>query len=181
MHAERTPNPDSLKWVVARELVTEGVRAQFDAAPRPEVSPLAARLFAIDGVAAVYVAEDFVTVTRRGGAEWPALGERITAALREFAASGDAALGPDFASHATAAAGGDDVVARIREVLDGEIRPALALDGGDVVFAGYANGVVEVVLRGACRGCPGSSATLTRGIEARLREAVPEVEEVVAL
>jgi Fe-S cluster biogenesis protein NfuA len=179
MRAERTPNPNSVKWVLSTTIVEPGRSAQFDAPVGPEVSPLAARLFAIDGVTAVFLASSFVTVTKSPEIDWPALAQSLVDAIKEFAASGEDALGPAW--DAAAAAEGGEIAMRIQRVLDEEIRPFVAQDGGDVIFAGYRDGVVELYMQGSCSGCPSSTATLKLGIEARLREAVPEVVEVVAI
>jgi Fe-S cluster biogenesis protein NfuA len=179
LRAERTPNPHSVKWVVSRTLVAGGASAHFDTAPTPEVSPLAARLFAIEGVSGVFVARSFVTVTKREDVEWPALAQPLVDALKAFGASGEPALGPAWEAARERSA--DGVEERIQRILDEEIRPYVAQDGGDVVFAGFRDGRVELYLQGSCSGCPSSTATLKLGIESRLREAVPEVQEVVAV
>jgi NFU1 iron-sulfur cluster scaffold homolog, mitochondrial len=179
MHAERTPNPNSIKWVLGRTLVEGGVSAQFDAAPGAEVSPLAERLFGVPGVSGVFLASNFVTVTKREDVDWTDLAQPIVDALKDALAAGGPALGAGFDPRR--GRDEDEVVGRIRRVLEDEVRPAVAMDGGDVVFAGFRDGVVELYLQGACSGCPSSTATLKFGIEARLREAVPEVREVVAL
>ena len=178
-HAERTPNPESIKWVLSKEIAPPGVSAQFDAPVSAEVSPLAARLFAIEGVVAVFIAPTFVSVTKRPGLEWTELAQPIVDALKTFAAADEKALGPSFSPDR--ATDDDAVVARIKTILEDEVRPAVAADGGDVVFAGYHEGVVEVVLQGSCVGCPSSTATLRFGIEARLREEIPEVTKVVQI
>ena len=179
LRAERTPNPNSVKWVLSKILVEGGRSAHFDAPPSAEVSPLAARLFEVDGVAGIFLARNFVTVTKREELDWPTLAQPLVEALKEFAASGEAALGPDFDVQRAEAA--DEVELRIQRILDEEIRPYVAQDGGDVIFAGFRDGRVELYLQGSCSGCPSSLATLKMGIESRLREAVPEVEEVVAI
>jgi Fe-S cluster biogenesis protein NfuA len=179
MHAERTPNPQSIKWVTDRDLAPAGVGAHFTEAPGEAVSPLATRLFAVDGVRAVFLAGDFVTVTKQDELEWDDVAGPVVEVLRAFLLAGSDALGPAYEPGDTG--GTDEVVGRIRRLLDEEIRPAVAMDGGDVVFAGFREGVVEVVLRGACAGCPSSAQTLKQGIELRLREAIPEVRGVVAL
>jgi Fe-S cluster biogenesis protein NfuA len=179
MRAERTPNPNSVKWVLSTTLADAGRSAHFEHAPSAEVSPLAARLFAVDGVVGVFVARNFVTVTKREDLEWPALAQPLVETLKDFAASGESALGAGFdAARAEAA---DEIEARIQRILDDEIRPYVAQDGGDVIFAGFRDGRVELYLQGSCSGCPSSLATLKLGIESRLREAVPEVDEVVAI
>jgi Fe-S cluster biogenesis protein NfuA len=179
MRAERTPNPNSVKWVLSTTLVEDGRSAHFETPVGPAVSPLAARLFAIDGVTGVFLASNFVTVTKRPELEWPALAQSLVDAIKEFAASDDAALGPEW--DPGAAQDGGEIATRIQRILDEEIRPYVAQDGGDVLFAGYRDGVVELYLQGSCSGCPSSTATLKLGIETRLREAVPEVQEVVAI
>lgn len=179
MHAERTPNPNSIKWVLGDPIAPAGTTADFPAPVAEAVSPLAARLFAVKGVTGVFLASHFVTVTKADEAEWTELAQPLVDAIKEFAASGASALGPEYVAVAAAPRG--DVVDRIRRILEDEVRPAVAMDGGDVVFAGYRDGVVEVQLQGSCAGCPSSTATLRFGIEQRLREAVPEVQQVVSV
>ncbi len=179
MHAERTPNPDSLKWVLGRRVVEGTESAHFPEAPPREVSPLAARLFEVEGVAAVFLAANFVTVTKRADCEWTDLAQPVVDVLKECLAGDGAALGPAYRPQTSGEEG--DLVERIRTILDQEVRPAVAMDGGDIVFAGFRDGVVEVYLQGSCSGCPSSTMTLKQGIEARLMEAIPEVREVVAL
>jgi len=179
MHAERTPNPDSIKWVLGQTLTPDGVGAQFDAAPSPDVSPLASRLFEVDGVIGVFVASNFVTVTKRPELEWTEIAQPIVDAIKLCLADGGQALGPAF--EVRERDDDDELVQRIRRILDEEVRPAVAMDGGDIVFAGYREGIVELYMQGSCSGCPSSTATLKLGIEARLREEIPEVQEVVAL
>jgi len=176
-HAERTPNPHSLKWVLSKEITPPGITADFQAPVAADTSPLAARLFAIPDVIGVFLAPGFVTVTKREDKEWTALAQPIVDALKAFAAAGESALGPSFSAADRPQESG--VVARIKEILENEVRPAVARDGGDVMFAGYHDGVVEVVLQGSCVGCPSSTATLRFGIEGRLREEIPEVVKVV--
>jgi Fe-S cluster biogenesis protein NfuA len=179
MHAERTPNPNSIKWVFDHPIVEPGVSAHFDVRPSEEVSPLAAKLLGVEGIAVVFLASNFVTLTKREDAEWTDLGQPIIEVLEECLGGGGRALGPAF--EARSSAGEDEIVSRIRRVLDEEVRPAVAMDGGDVLFARFRDGIVELYLQGACSGCPGATATLKHGIEARLREAIPEVQAVVAL
>ncbi len=177
-HAERTPNPNSIKWVLGEAVAPAGVAADFGEAVDAAVSPLAADLFAVPGVTRVFLTANFVTVTKRDDVEWTDMAQPLVDALKGFAARGEAALGPDFQPPEPAAEG--DVVERVRRILEEEVRPAVAMDGGDVVFVGYEDGVVEVQLQGSCVGCPSSTATLRFGIEARLREAIPEVTRVVS-
>jgi len=179
MHAERTPNPNSIKWVLGRRIVDGPARATFDLQPTREVSPLAHRLFQIDGVVGVFFAANFATISKRDEVEWLDIAAPIAEALKTHLDSGDSALGPGY-REAEAAIGGD-LVARIRRLLDEEVRPAVARDGGDIVFAGFREGVVELHMRGACSGCPSATATLKLAVESRLREEIPEVHEVMAV
>ena len=179
LRAERTPNPNSVKWVLSKPLVEGGCSAHFEEAPSAAVSPLAARLFEVDGVVGIFLARNFVTVTKREELEWPVLAQPLVETLKAFAASGEPALGPAFDGRRAGSA--TEVELRIQRILDEEIRPYVAQDGGDVIFAGFREGRVELYMQGSCSGCPSSLATLKLGIESRLREAVPEVEEVVAI
>lgn len=179
MHAERTPNPDSIKWVLGRPIVEGSASAHFDSAPHSEVSPLAERLFEIDGVIGVFFASNFVTVTKRSDIEWTDIAAHVVDAIKSCLADGGSALGPAYESHAPAEE--SEVVARILRILEEEVRPAVAMDGGDIVFAGFRDGIVELYMHGSCSGCPSSTATLKHGIEARLRDEIPEVQGVVAL
>jgi len=179
MHAERTPNPNSVKWVLSQALAEGGVGAHFPEAVPDEVSPLAARLFAVDGVVGVFVAGNFVTVTKREDVEWADLAQGVVDAIKAFVASDEPAFGPAF--EAPDEGPEEGIAGRIRTILESEVRPAVAQDGGDIIFAGYRDGVVEVYLQGSCSGCPSSTLTLKMGIEERLRQEIPEVREVVAL
>jgi Fe-S cluster biogenesis protein NfuA len=179
LHAERTPNPESVKWVLSQSLAPDGVSASFKEPVGADVSPLAARLFAVDGVVGVFFAANFVTTTKREEVEWTDIVDSLAEAIKGFVTSKEPPLGPGYDANAAHPQG--DVVERIRKVLDEEIRPSVAMDGGDVIFAGFEDGVVEVYLQGACAGCPGASATLRFGIEARLREEIPEVTSVVSV
>ncbi len=179
MHAERTPNPNSIKWVLGQTVADVVASAAFASDVSATVSPLAAPIFAIEGVAGVLLGPNFVTVTKREDAEWTALAAPIVAAIKAWAASGVAALGPDF--EPPRAVDDDEIVMKIRTILERDVRPYVEQDGGEIRFAGYHDGVVEVVLQGACAGCPSSSITLKMGIEARLKDEIPEIRSVVAL
>jgi Fe-S cluster biogenesis protein NfuA len=179
LHAERTPNPESIKWVLSLPVAPDGVSASFKEPVEADVSPLAARLFAVDGVVGVFFAANFITTTKRDDVEWQDIVESLAEAIKGFVNSKESALGPGY--DAAAAHPQGEVVDRIRKVLDEEIRPSVAMDGGDVIFAGFEDGVVQVYLQGACQGCPSASATLRFGIEARLKEEVPEVTSVISV
>jgi Fe-S cluster biogenesis protein NfuA len=179
MHAERTPNPNSIKWVLGQPIAEPGISAHFQAPVGEAVSPLAARLFSVRGVTGVFLASNFITVTKADGVEWQDIAQELVDAIKGHIDSGQPATG---AAYVQASSGsGSEIEGRIREIIDSEIRPAVAMDGGDIVFAGYRDGRVELYLQGSCSGCPSSTATLKFGIEARLREEIPEITEVVAL
>ncbi len=179
MHAERTPNPNSIKWVLGAPLTEPGVSANFTEPVDASVSPLAARLFGVRGIRGVFFAANFVTVSKDDAVEWQDIAQELVDAIKAHIDSGDPATGPGYAQETSGSAG--EVEERIRAIIDAEIRPAVAMDGGDIVFAAYREGRVELYLQGSCAGCPSSTATLKFGIEARLREEIPEITEVVAL
>jgi Fe-S cluster biogenesis protein NfuA len=179
MHAERTPNPNSIKWVLGSAIVEGSGSAFFEVAPGPDVSPLAAQLFAIDGVVGVFFASNFVTVTKHPDVECTDIAQSVVDAVKGCLSDGGSALGPAW--EAPEHSDESEVVGRIIRILEEEVRPAVAMDGGDIVFAGFRDGIVELYMQGSCSGCPSSTATLKHGIEARLRDEVPEVQGVVAL
>lgn len=176
--AEPTPNPNSLKFSWGATVVDDGP-FDFPDVRAAERSPLAAKLFRRNGVLGVFVARDFVTVTKHPGVSWDRLQADVTDVIKQHAESGEEIV--SAAAEVAETIDPEDVEARIRQVLDDEIRPAVAQDGGDVVFVGFNAGVVLLQLRGACSGCPSSTATLKMGIENRLRQAVPEVTQVTAM
>ncbi len=174
--AAATPNPASLKFTVDRPLM-EGRTAQFRTKEEAAESSLARRIWALGRVTGVFVAGTFVSVTREDPEAWPEEAKKVGAAIREHLWSGE----PVLPKGARQGAGSEsEVEKRIQQVLE-EIRPYVQGDGGDIIYAGFEDGVVRVVLQGSCAGCPSSTATLRQGVEARLREAVPEVKELVAI
>ena len=179
IQTEETPNPATLKFLPGRVVLDEGTR-DFRTASEAEVSPLASRIFAVDGVSGVFLGSDFVTVTR-DGAEWPHIKPAVLGAIMEHYLSGAPAL--DEGSSEDADDGNFDeadaeTVAVIKELIETRVRPAVANDGGDITFQGFRDGVVFLHMRGACSGCPSSTATLKQGIENLLRHFVPDVTEV---
>ena len=182
MHAERTPNPHTVKWVLGQDVVPSGLgvaTVAFEETPDPAVSPLAARVRGVEGVVSVLLGPQFVSVSKDPAREWTDLAPPIVAAIKAWAAEEEPALGEAWEAPEQADEG--EIVARIREVIEKDVQPYVAMDGGEIVFAGYRDGTVEVYLRGACAGCPSSTITLKTGIEARLKEEIPEVQAVVAV
>jgi Fe-S cluster biogenesis protein NfuA len=179
IQTEETPNPATLKFIPGREVLPTGTR-DFRSADEAEVSPLATRIFAIDGVSGVFLGHDFVTVTREG-AEWPHLKPAVLGAIMEHYLSGAPALAAgstEDADDANFDEADAETVAVIKDLIETRVRPAVANDGGDITFQGFREGVVFLHMRGACSGCPSSTATLKQGIENLLRHFVPEVTEV---
>jgi len=179
IQTENTPNPNTLKFLPGRDVMGQGTAdfADVEAAGR---SPLASRLFAIDGVGRVFFGSDFVTVGKAEGVEWAVLKPQVLAALMDHYTSGAALLSDDGAPAASGEAD-SEVVAQIKELIDTRVRPAVANDGGDIIFRSFEDGVVYLHMQGACSGCPSSTATLKHGIENMLRYYVPEVQAVEAV
>jgi Fe-S cluster biogenesis protein NfuA len=178
IQTEQTPNPATLKFLPGREVMARGV-ADFTTPGDAEASPLAHRVFAVDGVTGVFFGTDFITVTKAADQDWYALKPAVLGAIMEHYLSGDPVLEPEAKveeeSHGDE---DDDIVKQIRELIDTRVRPAVAPDGGDTLFRGFERGIVSLHKRGACSGCPSSTITLKNGIENLLRYYVPEVVEV---
>lgn len=176
---EFTPNPNTLKYVLNRTLIERGA-ANFPNAASTERSPLAKRLFGVTGVAAVMFGRNFVTVTKGEQGDWEGLNRGVTDIIKDHLEKDMLVIDPAAIAGSSNENAGE-IERKIREILDNEIRPAIAMDGGDITFEKFENGVVYVYLQGACSGCPGSTATLKMGIEGRLKAVIPEVQEVVSI
>lgn len=188
IETETTPNPATLKFLPGREVMTAGTR-EFTNDEEAEASPLADALFSLGDVTGVFYGRDFVSVTAGQGTDWSALKPQVVAMLLDHFVSGAPLFaGPDASGIAVAAEDEDygedpadaDIVAQIKELIETRVRPAVANDGGDIVYRGFREGVVYLSMQGACSGCPSSSATLKNGIEGLLKHYVPEVSEVRA-
>lgn len=187
IQTEQTPNPATLKFIPG-EAVLESGTYEFATPEEADKSPLAKRLFDLGDVTGVFLGQDFVSVTKAEGSEWTTLKPSVLGVIMEHFTAGDPVLlddgnGADAAGHADSAEDGEDaeIVGQIKELLDTRVRPAVAMDGGDIVFHGFEKGVVYLRMRGACAGCPSSTMTLKAGIENLLRHYVPEVVEVRAV
>lgn len=176
IQTEQTPNPATLKFLPGRPVMSSGT-ADFPSRESAGRSPLADRLFAVDGVRGVFFGGDFVTVTKDAAIDWHVMKPSILGALMEHFTSGEPILHADGAA-AEAAEEDDEIVAQIKELIDTRVRPAVAQDGGDIVFHRFEEGVVYLQMQGSCSGCPSSTATLKAGIENMLRHYIPEVTEV---
>lgn len=178
IQTEPTPNPATLKFLPGCEVLGAGT-ADFRSAGSAHGSPLAARLFEIDGVRGVFLGADFITVTKAEGLDWLQLKPAILGAIMEHFLSGRPVLEGGVAGQAEEFQDVDrEIVAQIKELIDTRVRPAVAMDGGDIIFRGYEGGVVYLHMQGSCSGCPSSTATLKHGIENVLRHYIPEVVEV---
>jgi Fe-S cluster biogenesis protein NfuA len=181
IQTEATPNPATLKFLPGRTVLASGTLEMRDPTEAAR-SPLAERLFAVKGVSGVFFGSDFITVSKTDG-EWQQLKPAILGAIMEHFMSGD----PLVRDGAEAAAGDADefyepadadTVATIKELIETRVRPAVANDGGDITFRGFKDGIVYLNMKGACSGCPSSTATLRHGIQNLLRHFVPDVTEV---
>jgi Fe-S cluster biogenesis protein NfuA len=180
IETQPTPNPETIKFLPGETVLPSGSAEFVSAADAAGRSPLAERLFEIEGVDRVFFGQDFISVTKHPAKEWMRLKPLILAAIFEQF-SGDLPLLMGASDEAEFPKGEDNAaVAQIRELLETRIRPALARDGGDVVFRGFDRGIVYLQMRGACSGCPSATMTLKMGIENMLRHYVPEVLEVRA-
>ncbi len=182
IQTEQTPNPATLKFLPGRAVMTTGT-ANFTSPEGARASPLAERLFSLPQVGGVFFGADFITVTKQDEGDWYQLKPAILAVIMEHFTAGR----PVFAAglEAVSAEAGDEeddeIVSQIKELLETRVRPAVAQDGGDIVFHDFEDGVVYLHMQGSCSGCPSSTATLKAGIENMLRHYIPEVTEVRAI
>jgi Fe-S cluster biogenesis protein NfuA len=181
IQTEATPNPATLKFLPGRAVLDTGTLELRDKSEATQ-SPLAERLFDINGVSGVFYGSDFIAVTKDGGGEWQQLKPMILGAIMEHFMSGaplvaagnaEQSDGEEFFDAADA-----DTVATIKELIETRVRPAVANDGGDITFRGFKDGVVYLNMKGACSGCPSSTATLRHGIQNLLRHFIPDITEV---
>jgi Fe-S cluster biogenesis protein NfuA len=179
IQTERTPNPATLKFLPGCTVMESGT-ANFTSEEEAARSPLAKRLFGVDGVVGVFLGSDFITATKREGKDWDLMKPQVLGAIMEHFLSGKPVLEEAAAGAEDEAADADEgsVAAQIKELLDTRVRPAVAQDGGDIIFRGFEDGIVYLRLQGSCSGCPSSTATLRHGIENMLRHYIPEVREV---
>jgi Fe-S cluster biogenesis protein NfuA len=178
---EFTPNPNTLKYVVDRVLLDKGAANFATAESAAAKSPLAQKLFAVPGVAGVMIGKNFVTVTKGPEGDWESLNRGVNDTIYDHLSKDLPVVDASVDTAAPTGQGTGSVEDKIRAILDADIRPAVAMDGGDITFERFEDGVVYLYMQGSCAGCPSSTATLKMGIENRLREAIPEVKEVVSI
>ena len=179
IQTESTPNPATLKFLPGETVMEQGT-ADFPDLDSANSSPLAERLFALNGVTGVFLGNDFVTVTKQESIDWEHIKPSILGAIMDHFQSGDPVIVGEQTESVHAEHSGEDkeIVGQIKELLDSRVRPAVAQDGGDITFHGFESGVVYLQMQGACAGCPSSTMTLKMGIENLLRHYIPEVTEV---
>jgi Fe-S cluster biogenesis protein NfuA len=176
VHMSETPNPESRKFIVNQDLVTEG-SATFNRPVAGDAPPLARVLMDVPGVRSLFFIRNFCSVTREPDAAWEDLQMDVGKRLQGYFAHGGAPMEPPPPDREERG----EIERRIIGVIEDVVRPAVQQDGGDIVFAGYDNGTVQLYMLGSCVGCPSSTATLKMGVETLLKEAVPEVTEVISI
>ncbi len=189
IQTEQTPNPATLKFLPGRAVLEGSDPVDFPNADAAEGnSPLASALFEVEGVTSVFLGSDFISVSKEDSREWYVMKPSILGVIMQHFTAGRAVLSAGAGAPASGAEAAEAtydpedeaIVGQIRELLETRVRPAVAQDGGDIVFHGFKQGVVFLTMRGACAGCPSSTATLKMGIENMLRHYIPEVTEVRA-
>ncbi len=186
IQTEATPNPATMKFLPAQDVLGEGKTLDLGDADAAQVSPLATRLFELDMVERVFLGADFISVTKKEG-DWQHVKPAVLGAIMEHFMSGDPVLGETAVEDGQGPVDLDfyegeerEIVTQVLELLDTRVRPAVAQDGGDIIFHSYKDGTVFLTMRGSCDGCPSASMTLQSGIENLLRHYVPEVQRVEA-
>ena len=181
IQTEQTPNPQTLKFLPGIVVMDEGT-AFFQNIDKTSNSPLAKKLFDVDGVTGVFFGSDFITVTKNDSLDWQVMKPLILGAIMDHFNSGEPTINNETNDKGEKSllenSEDSDIVKQIKELLDTRVRPAVAMDGGDIVYDNFENGIVYLHMQGACSGCPSSMATLKMGIENMLKHYIPEVKEV---
>ena len=180
IQTEQTPNPQTLKFLPGKVVMDDGT-AFFQNIEESSNSPFAKRLFDVDGVQGVFFGSDFITITKSQSIDWQVMKPLILGSIMDHYNSGEETISKDKKNDNNSLKSDesdDDVVKQIKELLDTRVRPAVAMDGGDIVYDSFKDGIVYLHMQGACSGCPSSTATLKMGIENMLKHYVPEVQEV---
>jgi Fe-S cluster biogenesis protein NfuA len=184
IYTEMTPNPETMKFV-ANKLLYPGKSIDFPDAESAKPSPLATEIFGFPFIKAVFIASNFVTLTKTTETDWQDVIPSVRQFLKDYLEEGKAVINEEEITAAktdgnAVHADDDDVVKRIKELLDNYVRPAVEMDGGAIQFKSYDDGVVNLMMQGSCSGCPSSMITLKAGIEGMMKRMIPEVKEVVA-
>mgnify|MGYP001229873666 FL=1 len=179
IQTEDTPNPDTLKFMPGDQVLKSG-SVDFSSIESSSSSPLATRIFEIEGVCRVFLSKDFISVTKKSSLEWNVLKPSILTGIMEHYSSGLPAINIEEETADNYSEEDTETIKQIKDLLETRVRPAVAMDGGDISFCSFEGGVVTLQMKGACAGCPSSTATLKMGIENMLRHYIPEVTEVKA-
>ena len=178
---EQTPNPQTLKFLPGKVVMDEGT-AFFQSIDKTSNSPLAKRLFDVDGVTGVFFGSDFITITKNDSLDWQVMKPAILGSIMDHFNSGEPTTNneknDDGKKPLLENSNDSDIVKQIKELLDTRVRPAVAMDGGDIIYDSYKDGILYLHMQGACSGCPSSTATLKMGIENMLKRYVPDVKGV---
>ena len=181
IQTEQTPNPQTLKFLPGKVVMDEGT-AFFQSIEKTSNSPLAKRLFGVGGVTGVFFGSDFITITKNDSLDWQVMKPDLLGAIMDHFNSEEPTIknetNEDGKKSLLENSNDSDIVKQIKELLDTRVRPAVAMDGGDIIYDSYKDGIVYLHMQGACSGCPSSTATLKMGIENMLKHYVPEVKEV---
>src|SRR5688500_18826862 len=184
VYAEATPNPESIKFVFNGDILPADVNFDFQSVEAAQKSPLAAQLFQFNFIKGVYLSQNFVTITKVEESMWAELIPIIRTFLKEYVTAGSPIVSEELQkateTEANTESNDDEPVKKIKELLAKSIKPVVEMDGGNIEFVSFDEGIVTVALRGSCSGCPSSTVTLKAGIESLLKRMVPEVKEVVA-
>ena len=176
---EATPNPESMKFVITETIASAS--KNYANAGETDDCPLASKLFGFPWTSEVFVGPNFVTVTKQDWVDWETLAAPLSDLIKEHIATGQPVMVDKVAATEEDDSNDPEIVKQIKQVLNREIRPAVAMDGGDIVFHKYEDNVLHLFMQGACSGCPSSMITLKQGIEVRMQELFPEIKEVVAV
>ena len=181
IQTEQTPNPQTLKFLPGKVVMDEGT-AFFQNIDKTSNSPLAKKLFDVDGVTGVFFGSDFITITKNDSLDWQMMKPAILGAIMDHFNSEEPTINNESNDEKKKSlsenSNDSDIVKQIKELLDTRVRPAVAMDGGDIIYDSYKDGIVYLHMQGACSGCPSSTATLKMGIENMLKHYIPEVKEV---
>ena len=180
IQTEQTPNPQTLKFLPGKVVMDEGT-AFYQNIDEADNSPFAKRLFALEGVEGVFFGSDFITVTKSDKLEWQVMKPSVLGGIIDHFNSEDSTVEKSenkLSENNQTTENDSDIVKQIKELLDTRVRPAVAMDGGDIIYNSFKDGIVYLKMQGACSGCPSSSATLKIGIENMLKHYIPEVQEV---
>ncbi|AFX98456.1 nifU-like domain protein [Candidatus Endolissoclinum faulkneri L2] len=182
IQTEETPNPATLKFLPGRTVMAHGTAEFRSMEEATGSSPLAVAILGVDGVTTVFLAGDFISVSKRADKKWYVMKPVLLGVIMEHFVTDKPIISEEISQSVNGQIKSEDqkIVSHIKELLDARVRPAVSMDGGDIIFHGYENGVVTLTMHGACSGCPSSTATLKMGIENMLRHYIPEVREVRA-